>query len=329
MSGENLGQLIDLVLDIVRDPSYRTVGIAASGTITVTDLPSVADTFQVHDQLFTFKLARAVAGEVTIGASVTECCVNIALAINIDLGTNFTATATAITVVVAAKYVGESWNTVVFSTTATDLTVTGSGFFTGGSYGNKIQDKINQAVADVSERILLPALSTRSTLTSDTTISYVAMPEDFQRNVLSVWNETAKEEVRTYLDVETLLYMAGSNRDEAGQIIGAALDLTTEMLHYQHINATAQSLVVTYHKKPALMASLTDVPACIPADYRRALIVPRACALIFAEIEDGWEQKKVDTAYYLGQYEDGITSLRRYILSLVKHTRVRRTNQWI
>lgn len=231
--------------------------------------------------------------------------------------------------VVAAKYVGESWNTVVFSTTATNLTVTGSGFLAGGSYGNKIQDKINQAVADISERILLPALSTRAALTSDTTLGYVAMPEDFQRNMLSVWNATAKEEVKTYLDVETLLYMAGSNRDEAGQIIGAALDLTTEMLHYQYINATAQSLVVTYHKKPAIMTSLTDVSACIPADYRRKVIVPRACVLIFAEIEDGWEQKKVDTAYYLSQYEDGIASLRRYILSLVKHTRVRRTNQWI
>jgi hypothetical protein len=66
MSGENFGQLIDLVLDIVRDSSYRTVGVAASGTITVAALPVTDVTLMIHDQLFIFKTARVLAGEIRL-----------------------------------------------------------------------------------------------------------------------------------------------------------------------------------------------------------------------------------------------------------------------
>ena len=109
----------------------------SKGTITLAGLPVADETFTIGDQTFTFKTSRVSAYEVTIGATAAATATNIASAINSDLAATYPAAASSATVVVSSVAMTAAANDEVFSVSATNITMDGSGYMGGTQQGVK------------------------------------------------------------------------------------------------------------------------------------------------------------------------------------------------
>jgi hypothetical protein len=120
-------------------PSYSTTigattvdGNPAIGTITLTGVPTAAQTFVVGAQTFAFQAGvRAGVGQVQIGIDAATTCTNIIAAINLDLATVVATQGGGTTVVVTAATRGTAGNALTFTTAASNQTMTGSGTLGG------------------------------------------------------------------------------------------------------------------------------------------------------------------------------------------------------
>lgn len=103
----------------------------AQGTITLTDLPDADGTITIDTITFTFKASATSATEITIGGDVDTCVANIAAKINahptLSLIVGAAAAPASDTVVVTAKAHTVATDSIVFSESATNLTMDGSG----------------------------------------------------------------------------------------------------------------------------------------------------------------------------------------------------------
>lgn len=124
-------------------------GAKAQGTITLTDNPSDGDTITIGDKTYTFESGTLdTEGEIAIGADYIETTLNIACALirGPGSGTRYQAAAahpqvTAEysrdgTVLVTAKYPGTRSDAIVFSESASNLTMDGSGTLGGTTAGS-------------------------------------------------------------------------------------------------------------------------------------------------------------------------------------------------
>lgn len=110
------------------------INVQATGTITITGTPVAEETFVVGAQPFTFKAARAVAGEVTIDADNTQQAANIVTAITADLATVTATNELGVVTITAleASFLGALGNAVVLTESATGVAVSGAGTLTNG-----------------------------------------------------------------------------------------------------------------------------------------------------------------------------------------------------
>ena len=111
---------------------YRTVkdfvaNVAARGTVTMTGIAIANETFVIDSQTFTWKAARTIAGEVTIGTTAAEAVTNIVTAVTADLATVAAVDGTGDTVVVTAVTKGTVGNSIVFTEASTNMAVDGTG----------------------------------------------------------------------------------------------------------------------------------------------------------------------------------------------------------
>jgi len=101
--------------------------IASQGTITMAGIATANETFVIDSQTFTWKAARAAAGEVTIGADAPAAVTNIVTAVTADLATVTAVDGTGDTVTITAVTKGVAGNSIVFTEASTNMTVDGAG----------------------------------------------------------------------------------------------------------------------------------------------------------------------------------------------------------
>lgn len=118
-------------------------GRAATGTLTLTTLPTLNQTVTVGLVVYRFVDVLSQANDVLRGATITEAGINLADAVNVggDAGAvhpltvaNFEATASALAGVVSVEAAteGTSGNEITFATNVTGATATGGGKLAGG-----------------------------------------------------------------------------------------------------------------------------------------------------------------------------------------------------
>jgi hypothetical protein len=109
-------------------PVFPTPALPAKGKITLTGIPVANEAFVIGSQTFTFKSARGAPGQVTIGADAAGTCTNIITAVNLDIPTLVIASQGAgTTVIITAVALGLSGNSIIFTESATNITVDGAG----------------------------------------------------------------------------------------------------------------------------------------------------------------------------------------------------------
>ena len=179
------------------------------------------------------------------------------------------------------------------------------------SYTEAIQlSFLNQAMQDVAGLVLLPDLETSSAVTTSTTLSYVAMPSDYQRNLFDCYNSTRSWHVEIKGSFRLLTRMF-QQLDQAGSIQGVAVRGTN--LHYQRIPSTAESLTLYYYRPPVDMASGATEPDGIPQHLARPLLVHGACKGIYGEIEEDIKGNKVNTLYHETEYTKALGKLIAFV----------------
>ena len=103
----------------------------ATGTVTVTGTPVLNEQLVVGAQTFVFKVIRTGVGEITIDADNTNQAANIVTALTADLAT-VTSTNTLGVVHITSVAHGAAGNSIVLTTNATGVSVSGAGTLTGG-----------------------------------------------------------------------------------------------------------------------------------------------------------------------------------------------------
>jgi hypothetical protein len=113
--------------------SAAIANVYATGTITVSGSVTLAQTFVVGEQTFTFVAARAGTGQVTRDtSSTTNQATAIRTAINTDIPDIVAATGSTNVTTLTAVPLGTDGNNIVLTESVTNMTVSGSGYLSGG-----------------------------------------------------------------------------------------------------------------------------------------------------------------------------------------------------
>jgi hypothetical protein len=156
------------------------VGTSASGTVTFSTAPPVADdTVTIGGVVFTFKAVPATAHQVALGATIAEAATNLANAINADRANNpFHASVAGAVTTVIADATGVGGNAITLAkvaATPANITVSGATLAGGSGVGaTAVLMAGNYEIDAVTGRILILDDATDMTDDEALTIAYTA-----------------------------------------------------------------------------------------------------------------------------------------------------------
>ena len=186
------------------------------------------------------------------------------------------------------------------------------------SYSDAVQlTFLNQAMQDIAgdPRVFLPGLETQDDVSTSTSVSYVALPSDYQKNLFYCYNTTRYRKEKIYGSLEDLQRQF-SKLDQAGSIVGVAIRGSN--LHYQRIPSSSETLQLHYYRPPVDMDDDDDEPDGLPAHLAKLLLVHHACAAIFSEIEQDMKGAKINTQFHEGKSNEYLAKLIAFIGPIAK-----------
>lgn len=174
---------------------------------------------------------------------------------------------------------------------------------------SSIPDYVNEALAKIGAEKDLPLLRTVFMVTTDPSLPYVALSNQFDGRLLYVGTANGPIEI-VRRGIEDLLELSPDLT-----IVGDLMEVAVEPgnLWYRKIPTVPTVLTCIGYYNPPVLAKSLDIPTCIPIYLHREILVNRAAAIAYSIIEDGLETPKMNTAFYEGEFEKGITSLDIWI----------------
>ena len=133
-----MGQMVVATKDFAgghSDWTLTRLPVAAVGTITLTGVPTINQTFKIDTQTFIFLTARGLKGDVKLGATAAACCTNMIAAINADMPSVTASQGAGTTVVITVNQAGSVGNALVFTEACTNFAMDGSGVLGGTTAG--------------------------------------------------------------------------------------------------------------------------------------------------------------------------------------------------
>ncbi len=145
------------------------------------------------------------------------------------------------------------------------------------AFGPKVVEYLNDCMREVSGRVQLPSLLSSSHVHTSTTLAYVSMPTDFQRNLYKCFSNTNSRWIKVY-DSLADLHSRFSTLDQGGAVSGVVEQGGT--LYYQRLPGTAEQLDLYYLKIPTVITA-SSTPGEIPEEFSKPLFVSYALKEIF------------------------------------------------
>lgn len=183
---------------------------------------------------------------------------------------------------------------------------------------------IDQCVLYAGAQVDLPELKRLNTVDTVLSQAYVALTSlsgGFSGKLRRVKNATGSPiAIQTSLE---LLMDEYPTMVEVGGVETVALEGNT--LWYQKIPEEVETLTVLYYRNPTLMTADGESPSDFPKHLHRSLFVHGTAWIIYDQIEDDSEEKKVNTESQFGHSfsevnrHSGITKLREWIGKTRKH----------
>ena len=183
------------------------------------------------------------------------------------------------------------------------------------SLSSLIPEYINQAISEIAGGMQsalgdwitppLPNLLTIGSITTDITLPYVTLPDDFHRNVQFVARSNGVE-----IDIAES-FISFVETYPALDRVGTITEVSVQgnLLYYQSIPTEAEDLIVHYYKFPTALTGVTDVPDYIPNHLQIPLITNHVAWKLYELIEDGLEGPGLNTQRYMGIFYGHLKTL--------------------
>ena len=166
--------------------------------------------------------------------------------------------------------------------------------------------ELNAFAAHITSRVLFPALEAEANVVTVTTAASVNLPDNFQRNLFHCRNATGQP-VTVLTSKAQLARRCGNDLAQTGtRTIGVAP--AAPLLWYAPIPAVAETLTLSYHRKPDVITSASTL-SFLPDGFDD-LAINWVCWKLYARIEQGTEGNKTDTSYYSNLYLGMLEELR-------------------
>ena len=183
------------------------------------------------------------------------------------------------------------------------------------SFGDRIDNWINDAVDLIVDDADLPGFKTIVTVDTVVDQAYTSLPLNCNGRILYV-GDSKNELSGGVVTLEALMEMYPS-MSETGDVEYVAVEGST--LYYQPIPSTATTLTLLHRRSPVRMTEDTHTPEGIPEHLQRATIVSKAAAIGFSLIEDGVEGEKVNTKAQEINYKMALFDLKNWVAKRVPH----------
>jgi len=183
----------------------------------------------------------------------------------------------------------------------------------GDIIGARLLEFVNEAIHFIAMKADLPALEADDTVETVADTSYVALPDDFHRELFFCFNDTQGIEVELHSNLQFLRKKYHDGFDDEGAVYDAAIRGAN--LHYQYIPAddALETLTLHYFKKPTPITLLTATPDDLTGlDDKMAdnLLIYYVSYKIFDLIERGADGAKVNRDNYLRHFNQGLADIR-------------------
>lgn len=174
--------------------------------------------------------------------------------------------------------------------------------------GARLLNFFNDGIREIASKIALPALFTDSTVIA-TSAGYVALPADYQWNLIRVDNETINYTCHIFRSRSHLLNaLPVGAASSAGSVLAVA-PVGVQRLYYLYAPSTDQTLRLFYQARPTLLALDSDTPVCLPEEHAKNLLVNYAAMRAFDRTEDGVEGQKVNAMAVRAAYDAAVADL--------------------
>ena len=194
-----------------------------------------------------------------------------------------------------------------------------------GSYSiERLNRYIDQCILYTGGLVDIPELKRIDTVSTVLAQAYVALTGltgGFSGKLRRVKN-AAGDPIAIFDNLE-LLMDEYPTMAEAGDVESVALEGST--LWYQKIPETEEALTCLYYKNPATPADDSDSPLNFPSHLHRSLFVHGTAWIIYDQIEDDTEDKKINTesqfwhSFNENNRHSGIIKLREWIAKNRRH----------
>lgn len=200
-----------------------------------------------------------------------------------------------------------------------------------------IMNQVNKCYDYIASQVLLTALESSGVV--DTLIGSISVPIPadwlYHRNLFSCEVEdngpitvlNSKEHLRrVYPDFETV--------KQPGPI--EYVLISGQTIVYYPIPSSVVALVCDFYKRPETVDTPLegyscghDLPGIIPIGLQPKILENYVCWQIWERIEDGIEGRKVNTAYYLGQFKEALVELEDTTEVGQSRRLINRATNWI
>lgn len=170
-----------------------------------------------------------------------------------------------------------------------------------------ILEGLNEGMAQVSNRVLIPELIGKRTLVINDAITARYLPDDFQRELFSC-KEVGGRGIDIFNSHSQMAAEFGTMGGKSSRIEGVAVQGRELLFH--PIPAIEVNIEIKYYRKPdQIFNDEQEVP--LPLHFRKAL-VHYAASSIYADIENGIEGPKPNTDFHNGKFEEFMFLLGNY-----------------
>ena len=160
--------------------------------------------------------------------------------------------------------------------------------------------QLNDCVAMLSRRLILPSLDAEATVVTVTNAHSVALPSTFQRNLYHCHDGSSSNTIEVCSSKTKLSMEYDHSMNKTGTYVNG-VSAVRPLLYYTPRPTVATTLTLRFQRIPDVIIPASEIDTILPDGFSD-IFENYAAWKIFSKIEQGIEGAKVDTGYYMNLF---------------------------